>query len=523
MGEKEELNKSLNVLAKSAFVVFFGVAISKIATYLYRVIIAREFGPEVYGTFSLAISLFTLILSISLLGFDSGIIRFIPLYRSKNKNKEEKYLFYFGLKSVFISSLVFGVAMFLVKDLIAINLFHNPLLARYLYFFSFIIPVAAIGAYLLGVINAYEKISLYSFIENIATNSFNVLFILIFLMFGLGSESVPLSYFTGTIATVAITYILIKKYLSLTFSNSDLEESTKKSINHEFTRYSIPLFFFAVVNLVMSWIDSFSIGYFKTAYEIGVYNAAVPIALLMNIAPQLFVKLFFPLITREYGKNNQKTIKELSKQVSKWIFLINLPIFIVIFLFPESLLNLFFGREYLSAAPALRVLVIGTFFSSTLRISDRLIAMIGKSKTLLLNILLALLLNLFLNAVLIPKASLFGMDNSSGLLGAAISTTISMFFLGIFSVYQSAKYTHIIPIRKKMLNFLVAAVISGAGLWLIKEPVRQSSISLIIFSVIFFIIYLSLAFLLKGLDRHDLETIRSFFKSKSHKNGSKDI
>ena len=36
------------------------------------------------------------------------------------------------------------------------------------------------------------------------------------------------------------------------------------------------------------------------------------------------MQLFFPMINREHSKKNHKLIEQLSKQVAKWIFIINL-------------------------------------------------------------------------------------------------------------------------------------------------------------------------------------------------------
>ena len=53
--DAKEVNQGLKILAKSSIIVFIGIFLSKILIYIYRIIIARNFGPEVYGLFSLAI------------------------------------------------------------------------------------------------------------------------------------------------------------------------------------------------------------------------------------------------------------------------------------------------------------------------------------------------------------------------------------------------------------------------------------------------------------------------------------
>ena len=511
MKENEEISKSLNVLAKSAFVVLYGVLLSKIFTYIYRVIIARQFGPEVYGTFSLAINIVSLVIAISLLGFDSGIVRFIPLYKSRKQEQNIPYVINFSLKICFLTSIILGVVLFILSDFLSYNIFHEAKLSLYLKLFSFLIPVSVIAVYLLAVIIAYEKIKLYSFIENIATNGLNVVCLVLLLFLGFGELSVPLSFFIGSILLLLLTYILFKKYVPYKISSYP-EEKEKRVINKEFLAYSVPLLFFTILTVILAWVDSFSLGYFKGTTAVGFYNAAVPIALLVNLAPQLFIKLLFPIITREFGKNNKKAISELSKQVNKWILFLNLPLVVLVVLFPERFIDLFFGKEYLAASNALRILVLGTFFISLSKVTDRILAMLGRSKTLLFNTIIAVIINFFLNALFIPMPRVFGIENSLGINGAAIATVISSGILMCLSFFQSNKFLSLIPLRRKMLNLLFASIISLLLIWPFKSKITSTT-SFIFASIIFGLVYLALSIGLKSLDENDKLIIKDLVKT----------
>ena len=99
--QKEEnlnLDYSLKILAKSSFVVFIGIIISKIATYLYKIITARTFGAEVYGLFSLAIMISTLFATFFSLGLQGGLLRFISFYRGKDEKNKIRHIIRFTLK-----------------------------------------------------------------------------------------------------------------------------------------------------------------------------------------------------------------------------------------------------------------------------------------------------------------------------------------------------------------------------------------------------------------------------------------
>ena len=81
--ENEIFNSSLRRVAKSSFIVFFGIIFSKLITFIYRVIIAKNLGPEPYGLFSLAFIISSIFIAISCFGLHEGVLRYVSFYRGK--------------------------------------------------------------------------------------------------------------------------------------------------------------------------------------------------------------------------------------------------------------------------------------------------------------------------------------------------------------------------------------------------------------------------------------------------------
>ncbi|MDP4039120.1 MAG: flippase [Candidatus Pacearchaeota archaeon] len=512
--DKLEIDKSLSILASSAVIVLIGMILSKIFSYIYRIMIARVYGPEVYGLFLLASSIIGLLIFFVLLGFDSGIVRFIPIYLAEKKIKNIRFLVNLGFYSSIILGVIFGAILFLSSTIISISIFHNSALIFFLKIFSILVPIMALTNYSLAIINGYEKIKLFSFIENIWRSGMNVLFLVFLILLGIGANSVPLSFLLAGISTLIISVIAVYKYtLHSSKENLDkLEINEKRKARKEFIHFSIPLLFFNIISVLMGWIDSLFIGYFKTATEVGVYNSAVPIALLLYIAPQLFTKLFLPMVSREYGRRKIEVIKQLTQQVGKWILLINLPIFLVLFLFPENFINLLFGAEFTSAGTALRILIINALFLSVCRVSNRLLTMAGKTKTILIDIIIAVIVNIILNTILIPMPFVFGIENSSGINGAAIATTIASILIGALFLIQANKTLSILPLRRKMLNIILAGIIAAIFTIIISKFIKLGVLGLIMTAIFLGLSYLVLIFLFKGLDKNDFFILRKFMR-----------
>ena len=509
MEENEKLNNSLNRIVKTSTVVFLGIIFSKFFSYAYRILIARYFGPEVYGLLILGTITIAWLISLSTFGLIDGLLRFVSFYRGKDEKNKIRYLFKFSRKIFLILSISFSIFLFLFSKYLSINIMHNPNLEIFLKIFSFLIPFAVFGNAYLSIIKAYEKIKWHTFILNFAENISKVLFLILFIFIGLKKEAVIFSYFLGVFTTFLFSYYVCRFKIKGLFKKFKLSKKEKNIERKKIFHYSIPLLFSGVIYALVYGADSFLIGYFKSVTQTGIYNAAVPIVSLMSILPGVFIILFFPLVNKEYSRNNLFLIRELSKQVGKWIFFSVFPIFVLMILFPEIILDILFGREYLGATTVLRILSFGVLFSCIFSVSGQLILVKGKSKLIFLNLFLMFFLNLLLNVILIPLPKIIFIDNSSGINGAAIATMISSIFLSFLYMFQAKHYFSIIPIKKQMIKFIFISIIPIILILILKQIILINLISFGLLSLFYLLFYLLSILLFNGLDENDIKIIKS--------------
>ena len=145
--------------------------------------------------------------------------------------------------------------------------------------------------------------------------------------------------------------------------------------------------------------------------------------------------------------------------------------------------------------------------------------MIKKSKLRFFNTLFILIVAIVLNFYLIPLESIFGLDNSIGIVGAAIATTIVLVIYSILTTSQAYYYLKIIPIRRKMIGILISCIIAIIPLLILKSIITINIFTLILLAILFILLYTLLIFLTKSLDKNDLMII-STIKTKLSKNHS---
>ncbi|MCU0642062.1 MAG: oligosaccharide flippase family protein [archaeon] len=495
------LGKSLHLIAKSTIIVFVGIFLSKLFTYVYRIVIARYYGPEVYGLLSLALMVAGWFTAFSALGLSEGLLRYIAVYRAGKKADRIRYLIKFSLAILGFSSIFAGVLLYFTSDLIAVSIFKSPELAIFLKIFAFCVPITVLLGPFLSTLRAFERINLYSGISNILQNAAKLAIILLFIFVGVNSGGVALSYVLGMLATLIAAYLACRYYLPQVFGAARIPGAERTEIMKEVFSYSWPLLFLGFFTSVFYWLDTFAIGFFRTTMEVGIYNAAIPLSLLLFFVPELFTQLFFPMITKEFSRKNVRLVREMTQQVGKWIFALNLPVLMIMVLFPGVVLNVFFGSEYLAAEMSLRLLAIGALFASVTGLSTNLLSAIGKSRLIFYNFVAAAIVNFVLNWMLVPDY---------GMVGAAFATMITYFVLGTMALVQARRYTKIIPVRRKMGRIFMISLLLGGIVWFVSNNIEGIGLGgLIVIGALYFAAYLALMFSTKSFDKNDFGIMKS--------------
>jgi len=243
------LDHSLKILAKSSFIVFIGVLFSKVFSYVYRIIIAREFGPETYGIFSLAMMVSGLFIVFSSMGIGDGLTRYIPLYRGKNQKEKIKYLIRRFAKIFFISGIAATVLMLILSQFIANKIFNEPELYEFLVIFSFIIPINLFLTILISSLKGYEKIGWYSFLSNILIPLSNLVLILLFMFMGIGVYSVILSYVLGELIVLILSFIEFKLLNLRNIKSLYITSEILHNFSEKMSKSAFPSFMLSFSNL----------------------------------------------------------------------------------------------------------------------------------------------------------------------------------------------------------------------------------------------------------------------------------
>jgi O-antigen/teichoic acid export membrane protein len=497
---------SLKKVVKGAGIFFIGTVVSRFITYFTRIFIARYFGPGDYGLFSLGIAVVGFVGVFGSLGFGAGVTRYISYYKSKNIEAKIKGVVVFSLSAVGSVSIVLGGILFLLSQKIAVIIFHNHELAILLKILAISIPFATLSSILNASFEGFQEIKYRVYTERVILNLLKLFLIVLFGVFGFGVVGIVLGYTLATVLTFFIAfYFLETRVFSLRKTVKSLH------IRMELLAFSLPLMLAGFLSTIMARIDTVMLGFFKSAVEVGIYNAAIPTAQILYIATSSLSVLFLPVITELYANGQKKPLELVYKTVTKWTFYINLPIVFIMVVFPFHLLNLMFGRDYMEGSLTLSILALGFFLGTISFAPQYLLTMAKRTRSIFIISIGATLINVTLNFTLIPIY---------GIVGAAMATTGTYLVNSILLISYSWRIMGFSPFSPALLKSVPGGFISMAVVYTFGKIILKSTsgYSLILMFILFFGLYSFLVLSWSGLQREDIEILKVIEKKSGLKN-----
>lgn len=507
MGKKNnnELGDHFTNSSRQTIIIFLSKIIGYFLGFITNFILARFYGANIIGQYTLINTYLQLITIITLFGFDNGLIKYISRYNKDGNSK----LIYETIKISFIFSILFSLSAsfitFFARDYIA-SIFNNNLLAQSLIIGSWIIIPMTLNRLLGGIYKGFKKIKFYIIGNEVYRRTLMLTFLLVFLIFKQTSIIKVISALF--ISNLLITFFYIVKlnfyklnYKSIIFDCLNLNFSSK--IRDELFSYSAMMILISFMNVILARTDRVMLGIFSSTNIVGIYNVAAIISGLVIFLLTSSNMTFAPIISELYMLKKINLLNDLYTTITKWIVIFTTPIFITIIVFPETLLNIF-GLEYVEGVSILLLLSLGQFINVLVGANGYLLTMSGHEKAVLFNNFFISVLNIILNYIFIPK---FGM------VGAAMATAISISTGNILKVIQVKFFLNILPYSKKSI-ILIINLISNYILAYIINSYFDNIISVIIVTILN--ISISISFIYFNSDKIDFlifeKIINKFYK-----------
>ena len=465
----EIVNQSLQKIAKGTGIIFTGTIIGMLLAFVSRVIIVRYITQSEYGIYSLALVLMSIFAMISTLGLQSGIPRQIAYFRGKKDSEKVSGIVKSSIQIALVASIFFSFFLFFLSDIISVKAFHSPELSTPLKIFAIAIPFSVLIVIFTSIFRGFDRVEPHVYFQNILRNVLLLPLLGIVILFGLSFIGVVYAY----LASIALTCIAFAVYAAkkLPVSVRGEKNTNADSLRKELLLFSLPLLAVSILGMIMTWTDTLMLGYFKTPDVVGLYNAALPLANLIPVVLTSMKFLYVPIASQLYSQNLIAEMRRNYAILTKWMFSLTLPLFLIIFLFPETVLNILFGSRYIQAGTALQILALGMFIHTFLGPNGATLMTAGKTRFLMWTNLVGAILNIALNIFLIPLFGIIGAAIASASSLAVINVLKSTWLYLLFGIHPFTK-NYIKPILTSVLLVFVIftfvrSMVDGISFWLL--------------------------------------------------------
>lgn len=329
---------------KQSFVSFGGTFLTGILGVIFYIIVARNMGPETYGSFSVSVTILALVASIANLGTDTGVIRFVAGNLHKDKNKALSFLKLALLVKLAISFVVILLGWFL-SPAIANLLLHKAQLAPYV----FIAFIGASGMMLFSLgtssLQAFSKFFIWS-VVNVGSNLLRLILVVLLIVGGILTV-------TNTL-TIYIVVLFIWFFISLFFLPHYWKVKYNPTLLKPFMQYNLWIAAFSILSASASRIDTFLITRYLTLTDVGIYAVAVSLSGFVSQIVLAFGSVIAPKLA---AMSKKEMIVYLGKIQ---LFVIFLAIVGLIVGIPAGVIGipLLYGQEYTSSILPFGILLV---------------------------------------------------------------------------------------------------------------------------------------------------------------------
>ena len=476
------------ILVVSIFAAFMG--------YLVRVILARNLSVEEFGLFYAVFAFLGLLGIFKTLGFDRALAKFIPEFIHKEKNDFIKSSVIYAAFIQFATNSIIIIVVYLLSNFLAINFFNDIKAIIVLRLMAIAFFIDSFMLILKFAFQGFKQMLYFSFIDLI-----RMLLIVIITFVGLKLNYGLLS---PIIAYIAVPLILLFIFGWL-FVHDVFPEFFKarfiinKALIKKISHYSIFIMAITVGTMVLGYTDMIMLTYFLDLRSVALYSVALPTAKILFYFPIAIAAVLLPLASELWSKKRKEILREGLEALYKYSIVIILPLVLIIFSFADILINIFFGKDYISATNATKILSIGMIFATLNSVSGNFFSGIGKPQITSKIVYIAAIFNFISNLIFIPIM---------GINGAAITTTVSYFIMAIIGLINIKKFIIIRFPVKVWIKTLIAGIFFVFIIGVLKKLIilniwLETAIVLIIAGIT----YVVFLFLLNAINIRELKDL----------------
>jgi O-antigen/teichoic acid export membrane protein len=253
-------------------------------------------------------------------------------------------------------------------------------------------------------------------------------------------------YVLSRIVGVGITIIIARNIKGLYRKNPFTVGFIK-----DFLRQASPYAIQALFGIIYFQIDAVMLERMRGNYEVGIYQLAVKIILIGLVFCDVIQNAFLPTLSRLMRESFVNMIN-VAKNMNKYLIILGIFFFIIVFDNAEELINLTVGEKYLASVTVLKLLSSLLIIRLLATAYGVVLTAVGHQELRMYSTIIASFFNIVLNYILISRY---------GYLGAAITSILTnILLLALFLIF-SCRFTKSLLFHRRLINLIFVIPVLG--------------------------------------------------------------
>ncbi len=470
----------VRILAKNTSILFLAQIITYILGFFYTIYLARYLGVENFGIISFSLALASIFSIIADFGLTTLSVREI----ARDKSIAKRFI-----NNIFSIRVILSIITLVLVSVTIFFLQYSKNLSVIIYLIMlFTLFSGSFAGTFYSLFQAYEKME-YQSIGQILNSLLLLVGILVGIYLKFSLLELAIIYFV--VGLILFAYSLLICAWKFFVPKLKFEFEFWKEILKE----AFPLSLYNISSFLSFNIDSIILAFIVGTTAVGVYTASYRFLNILVVLPSVYVMSVFPVLSDFYisSKNSLKITYETSL---KYLLLIAIPIAIITTLTSKDIINIIYGNSFDASIICLQILIWSVpllFITYVFRV---LLISINKQYLLLKITIVAMLINIILNFIFIPKYSF---------VAASIITVLTEFIIFILGYHFISKFFFKINIIKITWKPLLASLFMVMIL-------SELKIGIYFTFTLFLVGYVIMLFVLRTFTKKDLNLFKKLIK-----------
>jgi O-antigen/teichoic acid export membrane protein len=367
------------------------------AGYLFTLVVARLYGARGMGLYELSLTALTLVGLVCGLGFGHASLRLVPQHLAEGHPGQVRRTHGLMLRLALPASAVGALLLWAVAPWAARAVFRDPAMALNLRLAALFLPAFVLVRIHVETIRALKDLRLSEYLRNPNTLLVAAALLLAFRA-GRPSAAAPIAaHGAGLAATLLLARLYLRGRLRRLPDGGDGGWSAGRLLG-----VSTSMIFAESMTLYLGRIQTAMIGALATAADVGVYEVAFKLAGATSLLLTAINTILAPKLSELYWSGRRDALQRSLHYGARLIFWASVPVLLAIAAAPRFWLALF-GPEFVAGRRVLLLVAAGQFVNSATGSVGVLLNMTGHQHVLRNIILVALALNVAINAWGIPR------------------------------------------------------------------------------------------------------------------------